>query len=715
LAGLWSSGGGPSSVFPLPVWQSGVVGIPTGVNARFVPDVSLAAANHDGYVLCLDGSCQASNPGGPGFSILSGTSVSAQAFGGIMALVVQKIGTRVGIANYALYKLAATETLANCNASSTTTPPANTCIFNDVTVGDTNIPEVNPLETGFTAGVGYDEATGLGSVNVSNLVNQWNTAIVDSTTTTLTLNNGTAVNVTHGTAVPVGITVAPVAPATGTPTGDVSLLANSSTDLGVDGFTLIGGSVSSSANSTIFLPGGTYQVHAHYEGDGTFLGSDSTPAVTVTVTPENSQLNFGIVVTNGTSCSTLTSFTYGSSYVLTVDVADLKVVSTPCAPNETGSSPTGAVTLTDAFNGGTAAPLDGGSFKLNSFGEFEDQTIQLPAGTHTITANYLGDNSFNKSGPSMGVITVAQAKTTTSVAASQTAVATGTPVTLTATVSTQSNATASASQEPTGTVQFLLNGSNFGNAVAVTGGINSNTLFAQATASISPTLANGQNVITANYSGDGNYSASSTTASVTVTVGSSGINLSPGCTSTTISISAPGQSGSCLITVTGANGFVGSITLSSAVSSTPPSAVDVPTCSFGAPDQNFTAPNTITLSASSETGNATMTCASTAAAQILVAPSNHPSGPAWPLTGVAISLVSVFFLFIVPRQRRWRLVPLAVLLIVAAAAGISCSGGSGGGGGVSNSGTTTGVYTFKVTATPSTGSVQTTMVTVNVQ
>jgi hypothetical protein len=709
-AGLWSSGGGQSIAFPKPSWQAGVAGIPAA-DARFVPDVSLAAADHDAYVLCLDASCEGSSPS---FRSISGTSASAQSFGGVMALLIQKVGTRVGIANFALYKLAATETLSSCNASNPTTLPANFCIFNDVTVGNTNLTVVN--ENGFSAGVGYDEATGLGSVNVSNLVNKWSTAIVDATTTTLTLNNGTAVNVTHGSSVPVGITVTPVAPATGTPTGDVSLIASSKTDLGVDAFTLSGGSVSSAFNSTILLPGGTYQVHAHYEGDGTFLGSDSAPPINVTVSREGTEINFGIVVSTATTCSTPSSITYGSPYVLTADVSDLNVASTPCAPNETGSSPTGTVTLTDSFNGGAAAPLDGGSFKLNSFGYFEDQTIQLPAGTHTITANYLGDNSFTSSAPAMGVITVGKASTTTAVAANPTSTQAGQQVTLTVTVSTQSNATANASQEPTGTVQFSLNGSNFGTAVTVTGGVNTNTFFARAVATLSTTtLANGSNVITAQYSGDSNYIGSSTTSSVTVTVGSPGINESSGC-SGTITISSPGGSGTCVITVTGANGFAGTVGLSYSVNSTPAGAVDVPRCTFGAPDLNFTSPNTITLSAASTTGNATMTCSSMAPSGVMLRPSNRPSGRGWPLTGGAITVVCFLLLLAVLKHRRWGLVPLAVLLFVVAAAGVSCSGGGyGGGGGTSNLGTTTGAYTLTVTATPRSGTATTMTVTVNVQ
>jgi len=38
----------------------------------------------------------------------------------------------------------------------------------------------------------------------------------------------------------------------------------------------------------------------------------------------------------------------------------------------------------DGHVGSTTSPLDVDPFKLNSYGEFEDQAIQLPAGTQTI-------------------------------------------------------------------------------------------------------------------------------------------------------------------------------------------------------------------------------------------------------------------------------------------------------------------------------------------
>jgi trimeric autotransporter adhesin len=716
-SGLWSSGGGVSIAFlTAPPWQAGVTGLP-GTHARLVPDVVLNAADHDGYLLCLDGSCQ-QNP--QQFAVASGTSASVQAFGGIMALVVQKVGSRVGLANVAMYKLAGAENYSNCNGSTVPSPGTlGTCIFNDVTVGNTNVPG----ETGFTAAAGYDETTGLGSVNVTNLVNGWSSAIINATTTALTLNNGNPVSVTHGAAVPVGIVVSPVLPATGTPTGDVSLIANSSTDQGVDGFILSGGAVSSSTNNTILLPGGNYQVHAHYEGDSTFLGSDSAP-VTVTVTREPSQINFGAVVTNPQTgaCAQTFSVAYGSAYILTVDVADQHVVSTACAPNVTGSSPTGTVTVTDSFNSGAAVPLDGGTFKLNSFGYFEDQTIQLPVGSHAISASYSGDSSFSPpSGPATGTIVVTKAATATAVTASPTSTGAGQPVTLTATISTQSNATASLQQEPTGTVQFLRNGTNFGSSVAVVGGVNQNTLFAQATATLpTSTLSNGANVITAQYSGDSNYTTSSTVSSVTVNIGSSGINVTT-CSGAAIMIMTPGQSGSCLLTVTGANGFNGTVTLTSGITSAPPSATHSPTCSFGAPDQNFTAPNTISLNSGS--GNATFICATTAASAVLIQPSSRPpSGPlvqlmyrGWPLAGVGVSIACFLVLLAAPKPRRWKLVPLAVLLVVMGATLVSCGSGGGGEGTIGNPGTTTGTYTLTVTVTPSSGTPQSQAITVNVQ
>ena len=171
-AGIYAGGGGASVLFAKPSWQAGVAGIPND-GARDVPDVSLSSAGHDFYLLCLDGSCT-TRRGVSSFSGVSGTSAATPSFAAIMALIVQSTGARQGQATTTLYQLAAGETLSVCNSAA----PAAGCVFNDITAGNNAVPgEVNygTSSAQYQAGVGYDLATGLGSVNVNNLVTGWNT------------------------------------------------------------------------------------------------------------------------------------------------------------------------------------------------------------------------------------------------------------------------------------------------------------------------------------------------------------------------------------------------------------------------------------------------------------------------------------------------------------------------------------------------------------
>ena len=92
---LAAGGGGASAVasgfFAKPSWESGVSGIPND-NARDIPDVSLTAAGHDPYLLCLEGSCVPDAQGNISFAGVGGTSASAPSFAGIVALVDEKMG-----------------------------------------------------------------------------------------------------------------------------------------------------------------------------------------------------------------------------------------------------------------------------------------------------------------------------------------------------------------------------------------------------------------------------------------------------------------------------------------------------------------------------------------------------------------------------------------------------------------------------------------------
>ena len=241
--------------------------------------------------------------------------------------------------------------------------------------------------------------------------------------------------------------------------GPVGLLNGSGS-----GNTLTNGSTTFASTT---LPGGTNSYSAHYAGDSTFAPSDSTP-VTVTVAKENSRLQMGIVTfslsTGGITSTNATTFEYGSPYILRFDV--LNSTTSACQPlisNGTVAGcafdATGNVTVTD--NG---AALDAGTFPLNSAGHAEDQPIQLNAGTHNLSASYSGDKSYSASGPVTATLTVTKATTATGVTSSAISVVSGGTVTLTATVSSNSNSTAG----PSGTVQFLKNGTNLGAAATCT-------------------------------------------------------------------------------------------------------------------------------------------------------------------------------------------------------------------------------------------------------
>ncbi len=400
-AGLWASsggasagnvlGGGTTPGIPKPYWQSGVAGIPND-SVRDLPDVALTAAGHDPYLLCLEASCP------QGFIyFVSGTSAAAPSFAGIMALVDGQManlnpsqGPRQGQANYVLYRLAASQasSLSQCNASNTSALPANTCIFNDVTVGNNAVPgEPNyGLSTAdYQAGVGFDLATGLGSVNVTNLVNQWNSVTFLPTATTLSLTP--TVNITHGSSVGVDISVSPSS-GTGSPSGDVSLLAATGAifnmQTGVDFFTLSGSSTV--VSSTSQLPGGgPYNVTARYAGDSIYAPSISNP-VSITVSPESSTTTVSVLTVNPQGIALpFTGGPFGSFVYLRADVA-----------GASGSGiPTGSVTFLD--NG---APLvAASSLTLNSQGNTATPNgiLNLDSGPHTISASYSGDPSFNPS------------------------------------------------------------------------------------------------------------------------------------------------------------------------------------------------------------------------------------------------------------------------------------------------------------------------------
>jgi hypothetical protein len=673
-----AGGGGVSTLFKAPPWQTGVTGL--SGTMRQVPDVSLnAAAGHDPFIICIEDLGDSCLPGNPVF-LVGGTSASTPSFAGIMSLVVEsQVNGRQGQAGYVLYDLAASETntpstLAACNSTGAS-PPVSTCIFNDITIGNNVLSGEVGSTTDFQASPGYDLASGLGSVNVANLISKWKTAgVTRGTGSTTTLASTTTFPITHGSPASFTIDVAPQT-GVGTPTGDVSIVVsrtNSSAGVlpgGIEiaNFTLANGSISSSTSA---LPGGTYSLMAHYEGDATFLPSDSTPFGPIAVSKENSQTQVQLVVLNPNTgvISFPTSLPYGSNDAIRVNVSSTNTSAT-CAKNTLGDfgCPTGNVVIDK--NSGSL--LDGGTFELSSLGYTEDQAISatLSPGSYNMQATYSGDTSFTGSGGSES-IAITQATSSAALSASPTTIPTTGSTILTATISTQSFG-----NPPTGSVTLLLNGSTQLGSSALAGSFNVNTGFAQATAMLTvpaSQLKLGANSITATYAGDANYSASPVSSALTVTVSiptpSFNITLLP----TMVTIASPGGSGQVTLTVTAMNGFSGTIPLNSAVCSGLPSESS---CSF---------------SSASITGSGSSTLTITTTRPSAAAPRRRPGsfGRWTPLGRVTLALLLCAALLFRLQPRRRRLSFAFGLVTIASLLAIEACGG--GGGGTSNLGTPVG-------------------------
>lgn len=513
FADLFATGGGPSALYSKPTWQAGP-GVPAD-GKRDLPDLSFSAAGgHDGYLVCQDGSCITDAKGVLiAAEVVGGTSASAPAFAGVMALVNQKTNSRQGQANFILYPLAAGENAANCNASGI---PQTSCIFNDITQGNNNVPG----QTGYAAGPGYDLATGLGSINITNLVNNWSGVALHSTTTQLQLSPATA---THGQPVNASVTVTSSA---GIPTGDITLQAGTR-DVNLGG--LANGSLSTSLSS---LPGGSYTAMATYGGDGVFGASTST-GVPITISPESSILTFTTLAlgSNGTLASA-SSTTFSSEFFLQASVAGSSGKGTA----------TGTVAFTDSYNGSTTTLM---TVPLNSQANLLVPETSLGVGTHTLSANYSGDPSFTANGTSPVTVTVGKGPTQT-ILFVPTGALPNSSVTLAALIiPTTGLAT------PTGTVQFYDGSNALGNPVSVIAG--------EATLTVTQ-MANGSNTVSATYSGDANFNGSTSTTSIVI-IGNPDFQIAANPGDVTVTSSTPGKV-NLLLSPGAGLGFFGNVSFS---------------------------------------------------------------------------------------------------------------------------------------------------------
>ncbi|HEY2547843.1 MAG TPA: protease pro-enzyme activation domain-containing protein, partial [Candidatus Acidoferrum sp.] len=451
---------GCAAGYPKPAYQSftGLTGMPAD-GTRDLPDVSLFASdgfNKSAYVVCEADAVSSPSCSGNTFNFLAvgGTSAPTPSFAGIMALVNQSEvaagrSGRQGNANFVLYKLAQMQDSAATACNSVATPlPAAACTFNDITAGTIAMPcakgslNCNPTTgsdtvgvlSGFSATAGYDLATGLGSVNAQNLVDNWGKGVSAFTPTSVSLTLSPTTGITAGQSVNVSIKVTPSGA-----TGDAALVSNAATGEGVDGFTLVsGGTVSS---TTTQLTGGTYQVTARYGGDGTFAPSVSSP-ITVTVGKAGSTTTGSVLVSLGGG--NFASFTSGTAPVTLFLQSS---ISPTVVANQSPLTPTGTVNFVDTVtvNGVTSAPATVASNVLiNQAAEaFTASGIStFGPGSHSIVANYSGDPSFTPSSSPAAIFTITGGTASGNFTVAETAVtlssATGAGVMSTVTVTSPS-------------------------------------------------------------------------------------------------------------------------------------------------------------------------------------------------------------------------------------------------------------------------------------
>ncbi|MGA2251014.1 Ig-like domain repeat protein [Terracidiphilus sp.] len=363
---------------PKPAWQSGP-GVPAD-GVRDLPDLSLFAANglnNSFFAICAEaGDCVDSDPssGTLYYTGIGGTSAAAPAFAGIMALVNERYGPQ-GQANTTLYPLAAQFPAA----------------FHDVTVGSNNVPcgsgsvgcKKDASGGGYSlqdwpATVGYDLASGLGSIDASVLLSDWSSVKFTGSSVAFSVSPTT---ITHGATVNLATTVVASSGST-IPTGAVAVTADTTLPANKGQIEIPLDPTGSGEASVNTLPGGTYTLQGNYSGDVNFSSSQSAP-VTVTVNPEASSLltsAFYFQTSPYTTFPLISPVTYGTIVGIDVQVAN--------AAGTVDGIATGTVTVMD--NGSAIATLP-----LNATGATVYSSGTWALGSHSITFSYSGDPSYN--------------------------------------------------------------------------------------------------------------------------------------------------------------------------------------------------------------------------------------------------------------------------------------------------------------------------------
>ena len=346
-----ASGGGVCTVYAKPSWQS-APGVPAGAK-RFVPDLSATSAINDAYVIQIQG----------GTFYAAGTSAATPSLASVMALVMQNVGGPLGNINPALY------TLATQQAS------GGPRVFHDITSANNSVPGVS----GYSAGQGYDLATGLGSIDAFVLVNSWRNSsasnfALGSSTSSLALSANGSTTATLTLSAMGGFNSPVTLSAAGAPAGvTVAFSSSTLTAAAPVTMTVTAGPGAQASTSQIIVTG----TGGGFNRTLAFALTVAAPYFTLTPTPTGASVNVGSSLTftvtitkfNGfnavvalsvsgapqgvTAAFSPATVTSGNSSTLTVSVASGATVGTT-ALDITGTS--GSITQTQSITLAVANP-----------------------------------------------------------------------------------------------------------------------------------------------------------------------------------------------------------------------------------------------------------------------------------------------------------------------------------------------------------------------
>jgi uncharacterized protein (TIGR03437 family) len=318
--------------FSKPSWQTGT-GVPAD-GARDVPDVSLSASNdHNPYMVYTSGA----------FQLVGGTSAGAPQVAGMAALLGQYL-----VAN----DFQSTSGLGNMNPVLYALQPVSG-VFHDITKGNNLVDPCQGIKDciagliGYDAGPGYDQVTGLGSVDFYNLVTSWIAHAVAAQGVTVNASASPASVTFSGTTV---LTATVTSTNGGTPTGTVSFSTWVPPLVTADvlGTATLSGSGSSATAaltvSGLALGAGVNTITAAYSGDSTYFGTLANTTVTETVSSSGAPTIGGL--TNAASYAQL--FTPGE--IVSVFGTDMTPALAPAISVPLPIMLTGTSATVDNFN-----------------------------------------------------------------------------------------------------------------------------------------------------------------------------------------------------------------------------------------------------------------------------------------------------------------------------------------------------------------------------